>query len=272
MGLGTFVRLARYRLRTSVSHVPAIYMPLARLKMRARDAEGPAVVESDTNLVIEAFPRSGNSFAVTAFRFAQRQPIRLAHHFHAAAQIIRGVRLDKPVLLIVRHPKDAVLSFVLREEHVPLEVGLGSWIDFHRRLLPYANRLVVASFERVTSDFGTVVDDVNRRFGTSFSRFEHTEENVRACFELIEKRNAMRFGGGSVLESFVARPSSARNLLKPALEEKWQALPKSRQDEAFDLYASFKKLESVHAMRGGDGGCQDASGAKSGFADRRSPA
>ena len=243
MNANSISRRARYRLRNLVSHVPAIYLPLA--DMKKVDKDGATIVTRKTELVMDAFPRSGSTFAVTAFRL-HNADVDLAHHFHAPAQLIRGARLGKPVLLIVRQPKDAVCSLALREPHLSLELGLKSWINFHRRLLPYTTNLVVASFERITTDFGLAIDEVNRKFGTSFARFEHTEENVQTCFRLIEKRSAMRFGGGVVLEEGVARPSGVRQVQKVSLQEKWQSLPQRLRDEAADMYAKWKAFESSH--------------------------
>src|SRR5664279_3016777 len=109
----------RYRLRTSVSHIPSIYMWLANL--RRRDEDGATVVSQSTDLVVEAFPRSGNTFTVTALQSSQPQRLNIAHHCHAPAQLIRAVQMGKPALLIVRQPKDAVLSFMLRHPAVSVE-------------------------------------------------------------------------------------------------------------------------------------------------------
>ena len=54
------------------------------------------LVDGGTQMVIEGFPRSGNTFAVFAFRHAQRRDIRVAHHLHAPAQVIRAVGGECP--------------------------------------------------------------------------------------------------------------------------------------------------------------------------------
>src|SRR5690348_3804426 len=60
MDLRSLLTSTRYRLRTSISHVPSIYLTLADL--RRRDEDGATVVTRATDLVVEAFPRSGNTF------------------------------------------------------------------------------------------------------------------------------------------------------------------------------------------------------------------
>jgi len=48
--------------------------------------------------------------------------------------------------------------------------------------------VTVGRFDVVTTDLGTVIDQVNRRFGTRFERFEHTPEDVELVFRLIDER------------------------------------------------------------------------------------
>jgi hypothetical protein len=71
------------------------------------------------------------------------------------------------------------------------------------------DRFVVGLFDEVTSDFGAVVDRVNRRFGTSFRRFEPTPENEARAFRLVEEMNRLE-SGGEVRETHVGRPSAER--------------------------------------------------------------
>jgi hypothetical protein len=233
----------RYRLRTGISHIPSIYLPLTNL--RRRDEDGAKIVTQATDLVVEAFPRSGNTFTVTALQHSQPRRLNIAHHCHAPAQLIRAVRLRKPALLIVRQPKDAVLSFVLRHPSISMELGLKSWLHFHRALLPYLHGMVITTFDQVTSDLGVVVDLINRRFGTSLTRFDHTAVNVETCFAAIEARNSKRFGHGTVDELGVARPSRQRAACKEELEERWHA-PRLRmyREAATSLHDKLASMAS----------------------------
>ncbi|MGB0219103.1 MAG: hypothetical protein ACPGJF_07200 [Sinimarinibacterium flocculans] len=222
----TAVVRTRYWVRTSISHIPALYLPLMRAKQR--DPDGATIVGPHTDLVIEAFPRSGNTFAVAALRQVEPRRYDIAHHCHAPAQLIQAARLGKPIVLIVRRPRDSVLSFMIRHPEVAVRQALRSWIHFHEKVLPLTGRFVIASFEQVTADFGSVLDRVNGRFGTDFPRFEHTSDNVDACFAAIERRNALRFGDGVVQQTSVARPSAERHRRKLEIERHWAGLEGSR--------------------------------------------
>src|SRR5215211_299391 len=176
---------ARYSVRGVLSRYPALYLPMVSHKP---SADGEKIVDERTDLVIEGFPRSGNTFAVFAFEMAQPRTVRIAHHLHAAAQVVRGVRLGRPVVVLLREPTDAVLSHLVRQPGITPRQALRNWIRFYRPIDSLRNDVCVATFDEVTTDLGPVIERVNVRFGTSFAPFEHTPGNVRRCFERIEAK------------------------------------------------------------------------------------
>jgi hypothetical protein len=209
---------ARYSARGIVSAYPNLYLPLVGLK-GSSDTEH--VVRVSSEIVIEGFPRSGNTFAVVAFELAQSRPVEIAHHLHAAAQLIRGAKLRRPMLVLIREPVDAVLSHLLRNQRITARQSLHDWIRFYRAAQGLRGAVVIATFNEVTTDFGGVIDRVNDRFGTSFARFEHTPDNERRCFERIEEKNRARYC--RLVESTIARPSDGRRAAKDALRPRLEA-------------------------------------------------
>jgi hypothetical protein len=218
--LGRVIREVRYSTRYVVNAYPVIYMPLARIRHRSQDDWS---VRRDTELVVEGFGRSGSTFAVDAFELAQPQPVRLAHHTHAAAQVITAVKWGIPTMLIVRHPEQVVPSHMARRD-IGARPPLVAWVRYHERLVPYRNGLVVAPFEEMTSDLGGVIQRINGRFGTAFGVFEHRPENETLVFERIEARNHRRFGIGTPEgERSLARPTEEREARKQALQAAYEA-------------------------------------------------
>ena len=232
------IRRLRYEVRNLIADYPPVYLPLARLKSGTPAAQ---VVDDATELLIEAWPRSGNTFAEQAFRMSQRGEVRLAHHFHAPAQVIAAVARKLPVLVIVRDPVDAVCSFVMREPAIGLHQALRGWIRFHIRIMDYDYGYLTATFGQVTSDFGRVTRRLNRRFGTRFGVFQHNPANVEACFSAIERNNRQRFGGGQIVESGIARPSAARQSRKRHIEDALGEEPLAQLvRRARELYACYR--------------------------------
>ena len=225
---------------------PEIYMPMARLKYPGSDTLAPGRVlepgvsapngrvADDTEIVIEGFPRSGNTFSVYAFALAQGKPVRMAHHLHAPAQLIVAARQGIPAVLVIREPEGAVLSRAAARVTRPVPASadlkriLRGYVRFHAALIPFASVLVIAPFPIVTSDFGAIVDRVNERYGTSYQRFDHTAENVQKVFAWIDE------GGRR------ARPAEQRTEAKAQLLAEFRSPDLARlRSSAETLYADF---------------------------------
>ena len=171
------------RIRNMVARYPSIYIPAIRLTGR-RDF----VVRRNTELVIEGYPRSGNSFAHAAFRLAQNRPICLAHHCHAPAQVIAAHRWQIPALVIFREPDDAVKSLLLFSPEIyTTKEAYREYVNFYEPLLQIREGYVLASFETVTKDFGEVIRSVNSRFETEFNDFYHSEVMVKKVFAEVDR-------------------------------------------------------------------------------------
>jgi hypothetical protein len=227
----------RHRLRDSISVYPRLFLPLAR---RRHQAKRSRVVSADAELVIEGFPRAANTFAVEAFELAQPRAVRVVHHLHAPAQIIAAVRMGIPTLALIRDPEHAIISYLIRDPCATPRSAVIRYIRFYRAVAKHRDRVVVADFPTVTTDFGSVIREVNRKFGTAFAEFEHTEENVIRCFRAIERGN--RESHRILVESIIARPSEARSGsdIKAAIHEQYRAERlRTRREKAERIYRSL---------------------------------
>jgi hypothetical protein len=178
------------------------------------------LVNDDTDICIEGFPRSANSFAVAAFRHAQDEPVGIAHHNHVPAPVLTAVQNGLPTVVLIRDPVEAVISNrglqlqigAVEDKEMPMHVSfkaqLKAWKSFYETIWPYREQVVIAPFEVVIDDFGLIVERVNTRFGTEFDRFEHTTPNVEA----------VRSSRG-----YHALPSEQRSALKQQARERFMA-------------------------------------------------
>lgn len=181
-------RKFRHRLKWFVGARPRLYFPL----FRRRSGYADLLVDDTTDICIEGYPRSANSFAVGAFEYAQSAPVQVAHHTHVPANPMRACERGIPTLVLIRDPYDAVVSHVALSKQTQVaeqgveapvqwlsfETLLSAWCTFYRSVRPYQERMVVASLGAVVDDMGRVIDRINAHFGTDFDRFEHTPEAV----------------------------------------------------------------------------------------------
>jgi hypothetical protein len=196
---------------------PAVYYNLYRLLRMRKDVA--RAVRPGTRLVIEGFPRSGNSFARRAFIMAQDDPqIKnyIAHHLHVPAQVVRAARWQIPTLVLIRRPRDAVLSLTIRDP-ISVDQALRYYVSFYETAEKYRDAYVLGLFEEVTKDFGQVIKRINDKFGTTFSLFNHNEENVSKLFAGMETQARKQYGE-TLLERKVQRPSADRQRIKHEME------------------------------------------------------
>jgi hypothetical protein len=220
--LGGTNALARY---------PRLYLYVARRRYGSR------VLGADTEIVIEGFPRSANTFAVTAFELAQERPVVVAHHLHAAAHVVRAAETGVPVILLVRAPEDAIASVVARKPSIDPAAAADAYLRFYEGVAGVLDDCVVAEFGQVIDEFGGIIERTNRRYGTRFTPFVHTDENVRRCFDRIEAQNRDR-SAGRLVESAVARPSDERVRRAAAARRRVESLPagvRSRLARVYEL-------------------------------------
>jgi hypothetical protein len=241
-----------------------VYLGFARRKY---PGPSPEVIGATTELVIDGYTRSASTFAVYALQVAQPRPVRLAHHLHAPAQLIEAARRGVPALLLIREPRGAILSQLVREPGVALRDALVAYTRFHACLVPYLDRLLVADFETVTHDFGSVIRRLNSRFGMSLTEFVHTDATTSECFALIEQRGSMSpvllgFESGTATKDAARRelrvlqqrstsalvreawvPSEGRRRATDALAQAW-ARPElgALRERAGDIYERFLSL------------------------------
>lgn len=223
-----------YELKTLVAKHPALALPVQRVRKRGE------VLREDTQIVIESFPRCASSFAVAAFRLAQEPlPSVIAHHTHTPAQVLAAVRRGVPTLVLVRAPEDAVLSHVIHTPSLTPKVSLRGYVRFHEPLLPHRNGFVVGLFDEVITDFGTVIERVNARFGTAFRPFEHRPEHLERIDREIETDYRSRARSQDELDRMVPLPSERRGELKERLRAEYRATPASLRGRAEAAFAAL---------------------------------
>lgn len=239
-------RRVRHNTKTFLGSRPTLFFPI----FRRRRAFDDLLVTETTDICIEGFPRSANSFAVGAFEHAQTNPVTIAHHTHVPANAMRACKWGIPTIVLVRSPYDAIVSVVaLKKESQLVEDGVSepaqlvsfrdwvrTWCEFYRTLNAFRNRdyLVVAPFSLVIHDMGHVIEQVNRHSETDFRLFEHTEENV----DIVQSELGYHAGPNNRREQL---KENTRKDFDCALQT--DSLLQHRMDVAEELYTAY--LESA---------------------------
>jgi hypothetical protein len=122
------------------------------------------------------------------------------------------------VIVIIRRPRDTIGSGLQYYPDQPARWAIKLYQRFHEKLLPMADKVMIATFEEVTSDFGEVIRRCNARFGTDFTPYERTDESERALSEMLDKWVLKNFDAKDV-ERVSGRPSGARKTADELLSD-----------------------------------------------------
>ncbi|MCA6218230.1 hypothetical protein KGA65_16980 [Ideonella sp. B7] len=175
-------------IRIGISCSPNLYIPLRRMAGRT-----DGLAEVGTQLVIEGFPRSGNSYAEAAIRWSQRDTLKLAHHTHSAAHVLWAIKNRIPVLVVFRNPIDAITSLVQHEpERYAFSDSIREYISFHSALFRSQDSIVFSPFQQTTNGFPDVIRNINRKFNLDLRTYEDNSNENREIFNLLNRLSQSR--------------------------------------------------------------------------------
>lgn len=204
--------------------------------LRHRKGYRPSLIHGDTDLVMDGFPRSANSYA--RYAFMHSNPARgLAGHTHSAQLILEGARLGLPVMVLVRHPIDCTSSYAKWLDTERVTPLLRAYIRFHETVLQAGSAVCIAPFNEVVTDFGQSIDRCNRFFGTDFVPYSKSSAAERRVLAAVD--NSAREHHGWLDPTKVARPNAERGDITAAdlheLDQRQTALAERAQE----LYTSM---------------------------------
>jgi hypothetical protein len=223
------VSVARVLLAARFKNSPALFRPLAWLRENSKKR----LVRRTTDLVIEGYWRCGNHFATYAFLVAQGRPVDVAHHFHAPAQLMLADRWGVPAVLLIREPLEAVASATVYLQKDDPRPFVAFYNTFHAPLIDLAPRLVVSDFPRTIGNFGSVIAEVNRRYGRQFALFEGTDEQKQEVDRRIRDEHDRNMGA---VATTLPLPSAEKAALKERI------LDRLHQPECAPLLAEARHL------------------------------
>lgn len=205
--------MLKNRIKHFIGRFPSIFVPFYKLVGPGRNQK--LLYGDDTELVIEGFPRSANTFAVVAFEQAQSRPVKSAHHLHVEAQLVKAALDNKPAVALIRNPEDCFRSLLIRHPRTPVMWAVNRYIHFYTAVEKLGDKCLVVTYEDVTKDMGAVIRRINSRFNTDYDVPVHDDEMVKKVFKEVESINKSLDQGK---ESHVARPSNERKVLAEKID------------------------------------------------------
>lgn len=224
-------------LRNTVAARPLIYIPLARA-MRPGFA-----LNQSTDLVIEGFPSSGNSFFEASVRCAQTRALSLAHHTHAPATVLMAARRGLATIVLIRDPLDATASAMTRFPGMfDAPLALQEWISFYRAITPVREAITVMPFDAFTSDIAASMRALNARWSLALDEGMTHEALSTAARTMLDDLTRHR-GRGPFADYSERLTSAARAQRNAQLQHAKELIMApafaDARNEAEELYRRF---------------------------------
>ncbi len=210
-----FKRL-KFSVRLYLGRYPNLFFPIYGIKKTNKDL----FISKETQLVVSAYPRTANTFFVVALEQIQTKPISIAHHLHVPALALEAIKRGLPTVILIRNPKEAIISLVIRENHITLNQAINAYKAFYQCLLVHKNKILIAHFSAIINDLPSIITNINSRFNLNLNNYSQGNKlNNETVFKEIENINKS-FNKNSLIETMVSRPSETRKKIQYNYQEK----------------------------------------------------
>ena len=224
-------------LKTLASSNPMIYKTFMKYK-------GNGVVDyfpnENTNLFIAAYPRSGNDFGKQlAKNFFPG--IKISSHFHRAGAFKYALKIEVPVIGIIRDPMECVSSSMVKYrkernlKNLPT-YPMFDYLAFHREMLKYVEQMSILSFDTLISDPMIYIEKLEKSLGIEYDKSLSLEVVIG---KIDKKLNGRELDCNQVTD-IKKGPDPFKENLK---EEAKQLINRNEKfkEKAFELYSSLQK-------------------------------
>ena len=163
--------------RLAVGSTPLTYGLLGlRPKRPGLASNREKMVNKTTDLCIDGFPHSGNTFFIRLVSH-WNPDLKIARHMHVPVQIKKAVAAGIPTLVLIRSPEQALTSTLYRYPDLHSNAACAYYYRFYRPLLPIRDRFVTVDFNRMVHDPVFFLKEANLKFGCAIA-FETFDEKV----------------------------------------------------------------------------------------------
>ena len=199
----------KYKIANEASNYPGIYTTISRA-LSGRDC----YTSRNTDIVIDGYPRSANTYATYAFKVAQPKDLIIANHIHKKSQFILAEKYGIPAILLIRDPVDCISSLLIRQpKYNPATLFEGYFFLYNG--LKHSSSYVVAPFNEVVTNYGRIIQQVNIKFNTNFTPYEKTTENEERVKQIVQTQDELKDATDYNLR--VAYPNQERKKIKEGI-------------------------------------------------------
>lgn len=193
-----------------------------------------------TNLCIEGFEASANSYTLNVIRYVG-DDLSFAHHCHTAASVKIAVGYGVPTIVLFRDPDDAIPSVVSRFRPGVYEATI-AYASFYKTVMKLVDDIILVSFDEATSRTEDMIAKVQDLTGVRFNEYESIQEVDQAVKQHIKEWKVKSHN-----PSTMPLPMEDREEEKRRVRKEMYRLPE--YDQAADLYQQVCAAYEIQQQR-----------------------
>ncbi|NDY74289.1 hypothetical protein DO021_20600 [Desulfobacter hydrogenophilus] len=198
-----------------------------------------------TNLIIEGYPRCGNTFCVAAFYYFSENNLSIARHRHEIGHVKHALFTGVPILIVFREPIEAISSFIVREG-VSERFAVNFYIKFNSFILKNRDNLLLFDFNDIVNNIKGVVNCFSKKCGLTLIGFDNKGDvdEIKNIVIEMEKKDS---GSDNVRSTHVAYPNKSRDILKNKVKYRLINQHSTLLEKANNIYSELmlKRTELV---------------------------
>jgi hypothetical protein len=229
---------ARFRLFVEQHDVP--YRLLVHSLARWRPKQKRNLATKDTEIVLEGFPRSANTYMYWFFVTAQQREVKVGHHLHSSYQIRTAVRYGIPCVFLIRDPLDCVASAILRDARMDAGTLLRAYRTLYSAAVHYADDMLIVPQKAAVEDPNLVIKAINERFGRAFDTLP--QERLNEVYERINARHLSDWKLSEPDPTRLALPSAQKEAAKEPIAEAIRKQHAALLEECQTRFESLRRL------------------------------
>ena len=181
----------------------------------------------DTDVCVEGFESSSNSFVVNVMRNVT-ESIRIAHHCHTVASVKVALSKGVDTIILFRDPRDAIASTVARFRPGIMECLFG-YIKFYEYVYRVRRKVLLISFEESTERTEEMISRIQQHVNLGEVEYESVDA--------LEKR---------VKEQMVAWQEKHSDASTLPLPKSNRAADKAQVKKDLGRWPAFKRAQEVY--------------------------
>ena len=139
----------------------------------------------NTDLVIEGYPRSGNSYLFVAIKKTNPE-LKISSHTHSIANVKRAITYKKKVVILIRSPLEAVSSILIFHKNLSIALALKDYYVFYDFVLRNKNKFLIIDSNRMFKDKEYLVKKIKEIMKI---KTKNISINDKEIFKSLKKEN-----------------------------------------------------------------------------------